>query len=297
MKTIASYIRIILFLALAFLLMEMTVDAGDKLVVQEYPVAWLILTIVLILAIAIEVSIASLKSILYRGLTEEARLKFDAEEAEKNANRYLWFKKFYAKMLNQKPLEEEHEIILDHNYDGIKELDNDLPSWWKYGFYISIVFAGIYLARFELFGGPTQAEEFEQEMAEAKAAVEEYKRTAPDLINAENVELLTAAEDLKAGEAIFTQNCIPCHGPKAGGGIGPNLTDEYWILGGGIKNVFHTITEGGRDGKGMVSWKSTFKPSEIQKVASYVLSLQGSNPPNGKAPQGDLWEGDEETAE
>lgn len=292
MKTLASYIRITLFLTLAFLLMEITVDAGDKLVIQEYPVAWLVLAIVLILAIAIEVSIESLKNILYRGLTEEARLKFDAEEAEKKENRYRWFKKFYAKMINQKPLEEEHEIIMDHNYDGIRELDNDLPSWWKYGFYASIVFAAAYFARFEIFDGPTQQEEFEQEMAEAKAAVEEYKRTAPDLINAENVELLTDAEDLKAGEAIFTQNCIPCHGPKAGGGIGPNLTDEYWILGGGIKNVFHTITEGGRDGKGMVSWKSTFKPGEIQKVASYVLSLQGSNPPNGKAPQGDLWEGD-----
>ena len=82
---------------------------------------------------------------------------------------------------------------------------------------------------------------------------------------------------------------MACHRPDAGGAIGPNLTDDHWILGGGIKNVFNTIMEGGRDGKGMVSWKATIKPSDIQKVASYVLSLQGSNPKDAKAPEGDVW--------
>lgn len=292
MKTVASFIRIFLFLVLAFVLIEVTIDAGDQMVIQKYPLVWLVLAIVLVIALAIEVSVESLKSILYRGLNSEAREKYDAEVLAKKEEWKAKYRKVYEKLLNKKPLEEEHEIILDHNYDGIRELDNDLPSWWKYGFYASILFAAIYLARYEIFDGASQVEEFETEMAQAKAAVEEYKKNAPDLINAENVELLTDAADLEKGKAIFMQNCTPCHGPQAGGGIGPNLTDHYWILGGGIKNVFHTITEGGRDGKGMVSWKSTFKPAEIQQVASYVLSLQDSNPDNPKDPQGDLWEGE-----
>ena len=88
---------------------------------------------------------------------------------------------------------------------------------------------------------------------------------------------------------VFESNCVACHKPDGGGSIGPNLTDENWILGGGIKNVFTTITEGGRDGKGMVAWKGTLKPSEIQQVASYVLSLKGTNPTDAKAPEGDVW--------
>ena len=90
---------------------------------------------------------------------------------------------------------------------------------------------------------------------------------------------------------------MACHRADAGGQIGPNLTDEYWLLGGGIKNVFHTITEGGRDGKGMVAWKGTLKPSEIQLVASYVLSLKGSNPKEPKEPQGDIWKEEVKPAE
>lgn len=296
MKT-ASFVRILIFLGLAFFLIEFLVGGGEHWVIQDYPIVWLVLTIVLFFALAIEVSIASLKSVLYKGLSPEAREKYDADELARKEKSYGWLKKFYAGMLNKKPLEEEHEIVLDHNYDGIKELDNDLPSWWLYGFYISVIFAVIYMVRYHIFDGPSQAEEFETEMAEAKAAIEEYKKNAPDLIDAESVTLLTDASELKKGEAIFTQNCVACHGANAQGGIGPNLTDEYWILGGGIKNVFHTISEGGRDGKGMVSWKSTFKPSEIQQVASYVLSLQGTTPENAKEPQGDLWEPQTASAE
>lgn len=105
----------------------------------------------------------------------------------------------------------------------------------------------------------------------------------------EKVTLLTDASSLEAGKALFQTNCVACHKADGGGAIGPNLTDNHWILGGGIKNVFNTIMEGGRSGKGMVPWKETIKPSDIQKIASYVLSLQGSNPKDGKAPEGDIW--------
>jgi len=120
-------------------------------------------------------------------------------------------------------------------------------------------------------------------------AIEEYKKTAKDLIDASTVELLTDPADITAGLNIFQANCVACHKADGGGGIGPNLTDNYWILGGGIKNVFNTISEGGRSGKGMVPWKNDFKPSEIAQVASYVLSLQGTTPAEPKEPEGDLW--------
>ena len=94
---------------------------------------------------------------------------------------------------------------------------------------------------------------------------------------------------MKAGEKIFTTNCVVCHMADGGGGIGPNLTDEYWILGGGIKNVFRTISEGGRDGKGMVAWKNSLKPVEMAQVASYLLQFQGTEPADPKAAEGEIW--------
>ncbi|MFD1095804.1 cbb3-type cytochrome c oxidase N-terminal domain-containing protein [Salegentibacter chungangensis] len=288
MKNTFSYLRIIGFLALAAILMEITVETGDQSAVLDYPLSWLILAIVLVIAIAIEVSVSSLRNLLYRGLTPEARAQFDAEEAERKASQFGWLKKLYASLLNKKPIEKEDEIILDHNYDGIKELDNDLPSWWLYGFYISIVFAGIYMARYHIFDGESQKEEFQTEMAQAKAAVEEYKKNAPDLIDASSVELITDAGELEKGKTIFNNNCAACHRADGGGGIGPNLTDEHWILGGGISNIFSTISEGGRDGKGMVAWKSSLSPSEIAQVSSYVISLQGTNPEDAKEAQGDI---------
>ncbi|MBT8300983.1 MAG: cytochrome c, partial [Maribacter sp.] len=119
--------------------------------------------------------------------------------------------------------------------------------------------------------------------------IEEYKKTAKGLVDASTVVLLTEASDLSAGKAIFESSCVVCHMADGGGGIGPNLTDDNWILGGGIKNVFNTISEGGRDGKGMVAWKQTLKPLEMAQVASYLLQFQGTTPANPKAPEGDIW--------
>ncbi len=173
--------------------------------------------------------------------------------------------------------------------DGIKELDNNLPPWWVYLFYGCIIFSAVYLIRFEIMGGDNQEMELKKEMAQAQIDIAEYKKTAPDLMDENSVTLLTDAAALAAGKAIYTANCVACHRPDAGGQIGPNLTDDQWILGGGIKNVFHTLVNGGRDGKGMISWKGTLKPKQMQEVASYVLSLKGSNPKDPKAPEGEVW--------
>jgi cytochrome c oxidase cbb3-type subunit 3 len=289
MKNTFSVLRISGLIALAIILAELTIETGDKSVLEVYPIFWLVLGVILFLAIAIEVSVAALDKTLYMSLKPDDRAAYDAAVAVREKNRFAWFKETYDKLLDKKPIENEDEIILDHNYDGIKELDNNLPPWWLYGFYASIIFAGIYLARYHVFDGATQKEEYLAEVAEAKAAVEAYKENAKGLIDANTVELLTGTEDINAGKAIFSGNCAACHKIDGGGGIGPNLTDSYWILGGGIKNVFNTISEGGRAGKGMVSWKTDLKPEEMAQVASYVLSLHSTTPLDPKEPEGELW--------
>ncbi len=146
----------------------------------------------------------------------------------------------------------------------------------------------IYLMRFEVLGGDGQVKEYEKDEAQAQIAIAEYKRKNPSLINADNVQLLTSASDLEAGKKIYQTNCVACHMADGGGGIGPNLTDDYWILGGSINKIFTTISEGGRDGKGMVSWKAALQPEEIAQVASYIKTLRGTTPASPKAPEGDL---------
>lgn len=289
MKTLASYLRVIGFMVLAFLLLEFTIESGDQMALEKYPIIWGVLAMLLLFAIAVETIAETLKSILYRGLPEDAQEKYLASEKARNQQQFKGIKNLYNKLAGGKPIEEEGEIVLDHNYDGIRELDNKLPPWWLFGFYITIFFAVIYMVRYHIFDGVKQDKEFLIEMEEARIAVEEYKKTAKGLVDVNTVELLADAADLKAGKVIFNENCVACHKADGGGGIGPNLTDEYWILGGGIKNVFNTISEGGRDGKGMVSWKNDLNPLEMAQVASYLLTFQGTTPAEPKEAEGELW--------
>jgi cytochrome c oxidase cbb3-type subunit 3 len=248
----------------------------------------LFLFVFLFLLIAIEITISAIDKITYQLLTEEQRAKLEATSSVgfKDSE---WYSKLLKKLTKSEPIENEGQLLLDHDYDGIRELDNNLPPWWVYLFYACIVFAVVYLVRFEIMGADNQEMELKKEMAQAKIEVAEYMKTAPDLMDEKTVTLLTDAAALAEGKTIFTTNCAACHRADAGGQIGPNLTDDHWILGGGIKNVFHTLVNGGRDGKGMIAWKGTLKPKEMQKVASYVLSLRGSNPKDPKAPDGEIW--------
>ncbi len=288
MKTTSSYLRVILFVIIAFVLFEVTIDSGEQWVFQKYPVIWAVLGVLTLFAIAIEIAVEAMRSILFRSLKAESKERFLQLQSEAKQNN--WLNKTYQKLVGKsKPIEEESEIVLDHNYDGIRELDNQLPPWWVYMFYLTIIFAGVYLTRYEILGADDTHTEYEKEVAQAEKEIAEWKKTAKDLVDVNTVTLLTDKEDLDKGKAIFATSCVACHKADGGGGIGPNLTDEYWILGGGIKNVFQTISEGGRDGKGMVAWKGDLKPLEIQQVASYVLSLQGTTPENPKEPQGEIW--------
>lgn len=289
MRTLASYFRIIIFSIIGFIFLNWIGNTDNTNIFETQPLTWLILGCIILFYIAGEVCFESLKSLLYQSLDEKAKAKYIEEKALTKANRFKWLKKQYKALLGSKPIEEEHDIILDHNYDGIQELDNKLPPWWIYMFYATILFAAIYLVRFEVFNDYTQAEEYEAEVAEAKIEIEQWKKTAKNLVDVNTVTILTEPQDLKAGQAIFTSKCVACHKADGGGGIGPNLTDKYWILGGGIKNVFNTISEGGRSGKGMVPWKNELKPLEMAQVASYVLKFQGTTPAEPKAPEGEVW--------
>ncbi|GAB2764538.1 cbb3-type cytochrome c oxidase N-terminal domain-containing protein [Actinomadura fibrosa] len=267
--------------------LEYFIDSGDSFAFIKYPVLQAVLLVVLLFLIAVEVIIGAIENVMFKALTPEAKERYMAAREERMRKYSL--KRLFRKLAGTRPISEEGELELDHNYDGIKELDNKLPPWWLYSFYASIIFAAGYLLYYHVLDGNNQAMEFEQEMAAAQEAVEEYKKNAPDLVSAENVELLTDPAELEKGAALYQTNCMACHAADGGGGIGPNLTDEYWILGGGIKNVFHTVSEGGRAGKGMIAWKSSLKPTEIQQVASYVVSLQGTTPAAPKEAEGDIW--------
>ncbi|HBI01148.1 MAG TPA: cbb3-type cytochrome c oxidase N-terminal domain-containing protein [Flavobacterium sp.] len=287
-KLIPSYVRVPLIFALVMGAMEYFIDSGDKPAFIEYPMVALFLGVFLFLLVAIEIVVSAVDKVTYHMLSEEQKKQL--EEAQSLPfTESAFYQSLSKKLTRSKEIEEEHDILLDHDYDGIKELDNVLPPWWVNLFYLTIIFAIIYLVRFHIYNDYDQASEFETEMAIAKAEVEKYKLTAPDLMDKDKVTLLTDATALAEGKKLYETNCVACHKPDGGGSIGPNLTDEHWILGGGIKNVFNTLMEGGREGKGMVSWKATIKPSDLQKVASYVLSLQGTNPPDAKPAEGDIW--------
>lgn len=286
-RLIPSWIRVPIVFFIIFGAVEFFVDSGEKPAFIEYPVVLLFLFLVLLILIAIEAIIGALENVMLHKLDEEAKARFLAEK--ESTFKFTWIKNTYNKLLGSKPMEEEGEIILDHNYDGIKELDNNLPPWWIYSFYISIIFAAVYLLRYHVFNGPTQINELETELADARIAIENYKKTAKNLVDVNTVTQLTEATDLSAGKTTFETNCIACHMADGGGGIGPNLTDKHWILGGDIKSIFKTVSEGGRSGKGMIAWKQQLKPLEIAQVASYVLTFQGTTPANPKAPEGDIW--------
>ena len=192
-------------------------------------------------------------------------------------------------MVDRVPVEEEATVMLDHDYDGIKELDNNLPPWWKYMFYGTIIFAFVYLIRFHITGsGELQLQEYESEMLAATEAKAEALESGGEQLTEDNVTLLVDLDAITTGANIYKGNCATCHGALAEGLVGPNLTDEYWIHGGGISNIFKSIKYG-IPAKGMIAWQSQFSPVQMQQIASYIISIQGSNPPNAKDPQGEIW--------
>ncbi|NMB80986.1 MAG: c-type cytochrome [Ignavibacteria bacterium] len=195
------------------------------------------------------------------------------------------FRKFLTRST---PLEKEQEILMSHSYDGIKELDNRIPPWFSILFYGTIIWAAIYMLAFHVFDdGKVQSKEYKVEIEQAKMEREFLIRTGA-FINEETVKYVDDVASIAEGKEIYLKNCATCHGQEGGGLVGPNLTDDYWIHGGGIKNIFKVIKYG-VPAKGMISWETQLDPKKMQSAASYIITLHGTNPPNGKSPEGAKW--------
>lgn len=282
---IPSYVRVPLIFAVVFAGMEFFIDSGDKPAFIKYPMVSLFLGVFLFLLVAIEIVISAVDKVTYQLLTEEQKKQL--EEAQSIS---FTESKFYKSLTRSKSIEQEADVMLDHDYDGIKELDNVLPPWWVYLFYGCVIFAVVYLVRFHVIGDYTQKEEYEMEMMKAEKEHEEYLKTALDLVNVDNVELLTDDASIEEGKKVFeANNCFSCHGQNLQGGIGPNLVDKFWINGGGVKNIFKLVSEGSTTNPVMAPWKEVIKPADIQKLASYIISLEGSNPKEAKEAEGEIW--------
>lgn len=195
-------------------------------------------------------------------------------------SRTLW-----QRFTGLRPIHQEKELVMDHAYDGIVELDNPTPPWFMSLFYGTIGFGVVYLAVFHVFGGDLQLAEYQQEVAVAEVQRDAYIRRVAGSINENTVRLVSDTKSLDAGKAVFLQNCVACHGQQGQGGVGPNLTDAYWLHGGTVRAVFHTITAGVPE-KGMMAWSKQLNPLQIQQLTGYILSLQGSNPAGAKEAQG-----------
>ncbi len=271
--------RVLIVFAMIVILVEYFYKTGPDPAFITNPSVALFLVLIFFGLIALEATFMAVSNL---DKSKEGQL---AETASVETSRGL--KGVLKQLWGSKPIEEEKDILLDHDYDGIKELDNSLPPWWINSFYISMVFAVLYLGYYHILDGDTQTDEYNKQMEMARIEVAKYKQANPVVLDPSS---LSDADKLAAGKKLFVSNCAACHAYDGGGGIGPNLTDDYWILGGGAENIYQTIAEGGRDGKGMIAWKNVLNAEKMQQVTSFVLSLKNTTPEKPKDKEGELWE-------
>lgn len=176
--------------------------------------------------------------------------------------------------------------VRPHVHDGIAEYDNPLPRWWLYGFYATIVFAIAYLSYFHIGEGRSLNDELERDLALTKELEQKSAAATGDDLGAK----LKDPAVIAAGKDAFATNCSPCHGAAGEGKIGPNLTDKYWLHGGRPEDIVRTIADGALE-KGMPAWKPVLGPTKMVELAAYIMTLQGTNPPGAKEPQGEPYEG------
>jgi cytochrome c oxidase cbb3-type subunit III len=224
--------------------------------------------------------IALLINIKFLLKTEKEKIVAETEPAEAKNTRLSWWDRFNK----LKPVSEEAELDLGHEYDGIRELNNRLPPWWLYGFYLSILFAVIYLWRFHVsHDGPSSKEEYENSVAKAELKTKEFLKSKGDAVDENTVTLLTSADDVTAGKAIFIKSCAVCHKESGAGLVGPNLTDDYWLHGNDLKSIFKIIRYGIN---AMPQWQNAYSNKQIAQVTSYIKTLHGTKPADPKAPEG-----------
>ncbi len=201
----------------------------------------------------------------------------------------LWTK-FWNSINDLRPVEKEADIMLDHNYDGITELDNHLPPWWKWLFYATIVWGiGYFIVYHVMDSMPLSDQEYQNELTLAQEQKAKLLASKPAVVIDENALQYSNDETIiQSGRKVYVTNCASCHLANGEGSIGPNLTDEYWLHGGSIKNIYATIKNGVQE-KGMIPWGPVLAPEQIRDVSFYIMSIRGSNPANPKPPQGTLY--------
>jgi len=286
-SSVAKAVGVLVLLGSTFSAQAAEVTSTGSAFMMSDGLFWTLIGFIIFLAVVIWILFSSLMTLI----------KLEREEEFEEEEQADIFK--VLSLTDNVPIEEESSVMMDHEYDGIRELDNNLPPWWKYMFYGTIVFAFVYMFRYHITGnGQLQGEEYAMEMQAAEEAKSEMMANATESVTEDNVVFLADEVAIKKGAAIYQGNCATCHGQLGEGGAGPNLTDEYWLHGGGINNVFKSIKYG-IPAKGMIAWQSQFSPTQIQKVASYIITLKGTNPPNGRDPQGEIYieEAEEETTE
>jgi len=277
--------KVALFLIITALPSSLQAQGTGSVTDVETMVTWLVLMVVVIAILVLLVAIYTL-SILKVALDKETAVT----EEEVKEKRWSWFWEKFNKSVAK---EKEATILLDHDYDGIKELDNHLPPWWTAFFYLSIVYGIIYMFVYHVFdAAPLPGEKYEIAVAEAKAAAEARLADAAESgsgIDESNVAFSDDPVVLQNGQQVYEMQCASCHRNDGGGNIGPNLTDQYWLHGGSMSDIYKTIKYGVPE-KGMISWEPLLSPEQMRDVSSYILTMAGTDPPNAKGPQGDLYQ-------
>lgn len=184
----------------------------------------------------------------------------------------------------------DDKLIKSHEYDGIQELDNPLPGWWLWTFYITIIVGCIYFYYYEYGGGPSLDEQLQTKLESIHVAKTESSAKTESKTEDQLVAMLGDSSIIEKGKAEFMTKCAACHGPMGQGLIGPNLTDKYWVHGDGSIKSINSVAVNGVIEKGMPAWKDLIKPDLLEFVSVYIKSLEGSNPPGAKAPEGNLFE-------
>ena len=239
------------------------------------------ITIIFVELLVILVLLYNIRFLLKAGKMKVA----EAEEASATSKS---FGAWWNRVNKFKPVEQEADIALDHEYDGIRELDNRLPPWWLYGFYATIIFGVVYLWRYHVsYSAPLSKEEFEIAVNKADEEVKVYLAQKGESVDENSITISVDAADLAEGKKVYTAACVACHKDDGGGMVGPNLTDDHWLHGGDIRSVFKTIKYGIN---AMPQWQTSYSNKQIAQVASYVMSLRGTNPPGAKAAEGQLFQ-------
>lgn len=278
-KNTASLMLFIAFMTASFGgFANAEVPAPEKMWIMTIPVDLIVLAVIIFIELVILFVLIKVQMDLI------AVPKLKKVESKKWAN-------FFTKINNTVPIEEESSIDLNHDYDGIRELDNNIPKWWLYSFYGTIIIGVIYMYRmFVSETLPDQITELHQANIVAEMKIKEYLSDAANNVDEHSVVMLDESGIQQGMQVYATLGCGTCHGAQGeGNDVGPNLTDDYWLHNGSIKDVFYSIKYGWPE-KGMKSWKDDMSPVQIAQVASYIKSLKGSNPPNAKGPQGELYE-------